>query len=104
MKNNESVNLKNIKLYEDRGPTSRFVSAEINNSGDLVLFAHDIGEAAREYTGRDDYEWYVTVQTQNKDAVILALIERVFGGKFDASKEFREWLKEKGIPFELFCH
>jgi hypothetical protein len=44
------------------------------------------------------------VRAKKKDEVILAFIERLYGGKFEASKEFREWLKEKGIPFELFCH
>lgn len=40
----------------------------------------------------------MTVRSEDKDSVMLALIEKLFGGRFSAVDEFREFLKEKGIP------
>jgi hypothetical protein len=41
----------------------------------------------------------VSIRRQDEDRVILALIEKLFGGRFGAVDEFSEFLKEKGIPF-----
>jgi hypothetical protein len=41
----------------------------------------------------------VTVDAGDKDKVLLALIEKIFGGNFSAVDEFREFLEGKGIPF-----
>ncbi|KQC03982.1 MAG: hypothetical protein APR53_04210 [Methanoculleus sp. SDB] len=98
------ANLKKVKLFEERGPTSRFVYAEILDTGDLVISAQDVGEAPRTMYGDDDYEWWVYVRAKDKDWVLLGLIEAVFGGRFHASDEFREWLKATGIPYEFDCY
>jgi hypothetical protein len=100
----EFLNSKTIKLFEERGSTSRFIDAEINDVGDLVISGQDVGEAPQEFYGDSDYEWWVTVQAKDKDSVILALIEKVFGGRFSASEEFREWLDEKGIPSGFYSY
>ena len=92
---------KKVKLFEERGPTSRFVDAEILDTGDLVISAQDVGEAPQKMFGDSDYEWWVFVKAEDKDRVLLALIEEVFGGRFHASDEFREWLKAMGIPYEF---
>ena len=36
---------RKVQLFEERGPTSRFVYAEILDTGDLVISAQDVGEA-----------------------------------------------------------
>ena len=58
-----------------------------------------MGDAPRKWFDDDDYEFIVTVSAEDKDRVILALIEKVFGGKFGAVDEFREFLEGKEIPF-----
>jgi hypothetical protein len=93
-----------VTLYEERGPTSRFVSAEIMESGDLLISAQDVGEAPEQWYGDSDYEWWVYIKAKDKDWVLLALIEAVFGGRFHASDEFREWVKAVGIPYEFDCY
>jgi hypothetical protein len=90
--------LKKIKLFEERGPTSRFIDAEIDESGNLIISGQDVGDAPRQWFDDDDYEFIVTVSAENKDRLLLALIEKVFGGKFGAVDEFREFLEGKGIP------
>ncbi len=89
---------KKVQLLEERGSTSRFIHARIEDNGTLVVEGQDVGEAPEEWFGDSDYEFIVTVQAEDKDWVLLALIEKLFGGKFRAVDEFREFLKEKGIP------
>ncbi len=90
-----------VNLYEFRGSTSRFIDADIGEKGELVISGQDVGDAPREFFGDSDYEWWVVVKAEHKDAVLLALIERVFGGTDRASDNFRAWLAEKGIPSEF---
>ena len=92
--------LKKIKLFEERGPTSRFIYAEIKDNGDLVISGQDVGEEPQKCFDDGDYEFWVTVRAENKDRAMLALIETLFGGKFNAVDEFRECLHTKEIPFE----
>ena len=91
--------LKKIKLFEERGPTSRFISAEVDENGKLIVSGQDVGETPRKLIDDGDYEFIVTVNAKDKDRVTLALIEKVFGGRFWAVDEFRQFLEEKGIPY-----
>ncbi|MEN6319534.1 MAG: hypothetical protein ABFD82_12355 [Syntrophaceae bacterium] len=88
-----------IVLFQERGPTSRFIDAEVDENGKLIVSGQDVGEAPRQWFGDDDYEFFVTVDAGDKDRVLLALIDKVFGGNFSAVDEFREFLEGKGIPF-----
>lgn len=89
---------RSVELYEERGETSRFISAEINDSGDFTMYCQDVGKAPREFWGDSDYEFWVLVLAEHKDALLLALVEKLFGGRPKAVDEFDEFLKSKGIP------
>jgi hypothetical protein len=91
---------KEIRLFEEKGPTSRFIYAKIEDNGDVVVSGQDVGEAPRKFFNDGDYEFWVTVKEEHKDQLILVLIEKLWKGKFKAVEEFREFLKEKGIPSE----
>ncbi len=91
---------KKVWLLEERGLTSRFIHARIEDDGNLVVEGQDVGETPRKWFDDEDYEFWVTVRAEDKDGLILALIEKLFGGRFGAVDEFREFLKEKGVPFE----
>jgi hypothetical protein len=88
-----------IQLFEEHGPTSRFIHVRIEDNGNLVIEGQDVGEAPTKWFGDDDYEFWVTVKAADKDRLILALIQNQFGGRFSAVDDFREFLREKGIPF-----
>ncbi len=92
---------RKVTLFEERGSTSRFVYAEITDSGDLLISAQDVGDTPELVFGDTDYEWWVHIKAKDKDRTLLALIEYVFGGNFHASDEFREWVKAVGIPYEF---
>lgn len=93
------LRFKKVQLLEERGPTSRFIHARIEDNGNLIVEGQDVGEAPQKWFDDEDYEFWVTVKAEDKDSVILALIEKLFGGRFSAVDEFRDFLKEKGIPF-----
>jgi hypothetical protein len=90
-----------VKLYEERGRTSRFIDAEIDEAGDLILSAQDVGEVPRKYWGDGDYEFWVLVKGEHKDRLLLALIEQLYGGRAFAVDDTRELLRAKGIPHEF---
>ena len=92
---------RRIKLYESRGKTSIYIDAEIKGTGDLQLSGQDVGETPREFFGDSDYEYWLTVSKEHKDDVLLLLIEKLYGGNSSAVSEFRELLKQSGIPCEF---
>ena len=114
---------KTVRLLEERGETSRFVDAEIEAGGDLVVSAQDVGKAPLEWWGDSDYEFWVTVASKDQgrllqalrqrsreegvsqpvesggeDAALLALLEHFYSGHFHAVDEFRDFLETRGIP------
>jgi len=80
---------------------SSFVEAEIKENGDLQLSAQDVGGLAEEVWGDPDYEYWVTVSHEHKDRVLLALIEKLYGGNVSAVDDFQKFMKAKGIPCEF---
>jgi hypothetical protein len=92
---------KSIQLHEEAGETSRYIQAEIRQDGDLVLSGQDVGRAPREFWGDSDYEWWVSVSSNHKDDVLLALLEKLYGGNPAAIEEFRDLLEARGIKSEF---
>jgi len=91
-----------VQLVEERGVTSRLVHAEVMENGKLVMSGQDVGKAPREQWGGDDYEFVVSVLPEQKDRVLLALLEQAFGGHFSAVDEFCAFLESRDIPFEFW--
>lgn len=89
------------KLVEYRGNTSVFIDAEIDGEGRFVISGQDIGELPMEHFGDSDYEYWVVVPEDQKDRVLLALIEKLYSGNSRIVSEFMELMKLKGIPFEF---
>lgn len=94
-------NPNTVKLFEEEGRTYRQIHAYINQSGDLVMSAQDVGAAPEEFFDDSDYEFWATVKSADKDKVLLVLIEKLYGGHFRAVDEFRQFMDEKGIDCEF---
>lgn len=90
-----------VRIFEYRGDTSVFIDAEINDQGDLVLSGQDIGKGPEEYFGDSDYEYWAVVKEEQKDRVLIALLEELFGGNSKAVTAFIQLMKSKGIPYEF---
>ncbi|MHA2423509.1 MAG: hypothetical protein ACXAEF_01905 [Candidatus Thorarchaeota archaeon] len=107
MKNPQSFNnsmtnseLK-VQLVEERGNTSIFIEAGIDDKGSLVISGQDLGDAPKEFWGDSDYEYWVIVSKDQKDRVLLLLLEELYKGDTQVVSKFRKLLKEKGISSEF---
>jgi hypothetical protein len=90
----------NYRLYEKRGETSIFIDVEVDENENVVLSGQDVGKAPKEFWGDSDYEYWIIVNRDQKDLLLLSLIEKNFGGTHEAFSKFREFLIERGIPYE----
>jgi hypothetical protein len=90
-----------IRLYESRGDTTVLIDVEIAEDGRLEISGQDLGDAPEKYWGDSDYEYWVSVRPEHKDWVLLALIEKLYGGHSAADSDFMEFLRSKGIPYEF---
>jgi hypothetical protein len=89
---------KTVELVRQGGETSIHINARIEEAGDLLLSGQDIGEAPQQIFGKDDYEYWLRVPAAAKDRVLLALIEKLYGGNPSVVSELREFLESKEIP------
>ena len=90
--------LDKVILCEERGETSIFIDAEITADGTLQLSGQDLGTAPQEFWGDLDYEYWLVISADQKDRVLLALLEKVYKGDRRAVSNFQEFLKEREIP------
>lgn len=73
----------------------------VNDADELVMEGQDMGPAVEHIFREDDYEYWVTVQKEHKDWLLLNLIKDVFADHPTPSSAYMEWLKEKGIPYDF---
>lgn len=65
------------------------------------MSGYDIGEWPERKFGNEDYEYRVTVKPEDKDTVLLALIQDRFSNDFGGSNKFMEFLKQKRVPYNF---
>lgn len=101
MSNNRD-STKKSELVRVQGPTTIHVDVAVNEKGDLVLSGQDIGQAPREVFGASDHEYFLTVRREHKDALLLALLDKLYRDDPRVVSRLRELLGAKGIPAEFF--
>ncbi|MFX1259686.1 MAG: hypothetical protein ACFFAN_17675, partial [Promethearchaeota archaeon] len=73
------------------------LSAEIQDTGDLLLSGYDCGPSVKEYFGDYDHEYWLTVKFEFVPKILLNLIKE----RFKNDLEFKDWLNEKKIPYDF---
>jgi hypothetical protein len=91
-----------VTLIDTKGTTSIYISAEINEKGDLLISGQDIGQAPQEMFGDSDYEYWLKVRASNKNLVLLAFLENLYAGNPSLISELMHFLESKNIPYEFF--
>ena len=88
--------MPSVELAKKRGDVSDFVDAVIEEDGRLQMIRNSFGPG--------DYETEVTaaVAREDKDRLLLALLEKVFSGNIGALEEFTAFARSKGIPVSWF--
>jgi hypothetical protein len=90
-----------LELVNLEGPTSVFVDASIGENGDLVFSGQDVGEAPKKFFGDNDYEYWLTIRAEHKDAMLLALLEQLYKDDARVVSRLKELLDVKGVPCEF---
>ena len=90
-----------IKLVSQGGPTSIYIDVRINENGDLLFSGQDLGEAPEEVFGDSDYEYWLTIPAVEKDRMLLALIEKHYGGDSSVISTLKDLMESKKIPCEF---
>jgi hypothetical protein len=100
-----------ILVRERGGGMNYTLTAELRSNGDLVLEGHDLSTWLEESLGRDEYEYIYTVRASHVPRLCELLGVEGAGGVLDrlrdllapegvnASRTWKAWLKERGIPY-----
>jgi len=88
---------KKVQLYEEQGETSRYIHAEINKDGDLVILGQDVGKAPLEFWGDSDYEFWIHVPAEYKGDIFRVLLDRLTNESKEAEDEFRDFMRSRKI-------
>jgi hypothetical protein len=88
------------ELYRAEGDSPRCIRVYVDHHGDLELGSQDFpSERLRGFVGgATEYEYFVTVQAEAKDRLLLALLVEKYKGDERAVEAFREWCEARSIP------
>lgn len=91
--------MKKITIYDyTQGENEHHtLTAEINEKGDLVLAGYDSGQSVKERFGDFDFEYWTIVKFKHVMEVLLQLLKE----RFQTNREFKEWLDNKKISYEV---
>lgn len=93
-----------IKLVSQGGSTSIHIDMRIQDNGDLLFSGQDTGDAPMEIFGDLDYEYWLTVPAAAKDCLLLAVLEKHYGGDPMLISTLRELMESGDIPCQFHCH
>jgi hypothetical protein len=65
------------------------------------MSGQDVGKAPKEFWGDSDYEYWVNVPCNQKDYLLLILIQEQFAGDPKAVSRFSDFLDKHGIKSEF---
>jgi len=82
--------------------TQSYIAVRLNDEGDLVMEGQDLGAAPLAAFGESEYEYFVTVRREHKDALLMQPVRDRFLSEPMPSSTFMEYLKETKVPYEFF--
>ena len=85
-----------IRLFKKKGDISDYVDAVIKEDGDLQLIRNSFGP------GSFETEVTASIRKKDKDRLLLALLERLYGGNKSAVEDFTEFARSKGLTVNWF--
>lgn len=92
--------LKSARFYFEERPDIKIDITATVKDANLRVEDYAIGERLKSmFDGDLDYEQILTVKSELKDSVLLALLQQHFHGS-SAFSEIQNWLSENGIAFE----
>lgn len=92
------------ELVNVKGPTSIFIEAEITDAGHLLFSGQDVGKAPIETFGDSDYEYWLQINSDDKDRLLMLLIEQRYACNARVISNLMDLLKEQGILYEFHTY
>jgi len=90
--------IKELTIWDKKNDNySGYLKVGIKDDSNLEMFGLDMGGMVKEVWAGEDYEYWLTINKEYKDAVLLWLIKE----RFDNDIKFKEWLDSKNIPSEF---
>ena len=90
-----------LRILEYRGTTSVYVDAEIDKNGNLLISGQDVGEAPLKHFGDSDYEYWILVPKDQKDLLLLTLLQTLYSDDMKLITNLTELMKKHGIHYEF---
>lgn len=90
------VNILNRK----NGSDTELIWLETGLDGSFKLSGQDVGPAAEETWGRDEYEYTVRVSAEDKNRLLLELLKEKYQDT-RCSQDFKTWLEAHNILYEF---
>ena len=95
----EAYKAHSIIIRDERSDSgSSYLAVSIDKQGKLIMEGQDLGEAPREFWGRDEYEYKLVIDEDWKDTLLLWLIYE----KYKTSQELIEVLKTYNIYHRFY--
>jgi hypothetical protein len=88
-----------VSLYRHHGETTIHIQARITETGAIEVSGQDVGKAPQELWGDEDYEYRVVIAPEQKDRLILALLEALYQGNPRAVENVKQLLAKNAIPY-----
>lgn len=104
---------RQVTLRSERFERNRyFLSARVDDGGELVIEGQDLGETAGRFWGGSEYEWQITIAAEHVPTFVDALggsIETddpldLLVTRFAEDERYasRQFLAERAIPFTFW--
>ena len=94
--------MEKMRLYEqidDRGSLS--IDISLRDDGTINILFHDVGVAAKETFGGDDYEKWVDIPADATGRLAFKLLSDRFGRSIHALSEIQKYCADLGIRHEV---
>jgi hypothetical protein len=89
------------EIARQEGSEFRSVRLELQADGGIRLHAYDMGTAAVQMFGRDEYEFWVTVPPEAVGRLAFELLKERFQDRLQAVTELRDFCKRHEIVNEF---
>jgi hypothetical protein len=91
---------KGLQLVIEK-TTGRYIDASINAAGSLYITGVDDGPLTSAFFGKSDYEYFITIEAQHKDLLLLHLIKALHGHDAAITSALMKIANENGIPYSF---
>jgi hypothetical protein len=94
---------KELKLVIENttGTHERYIDAAIKANGSVYITYFSDGPGIDFFSGKSDYEAFLSIEAKHKDLLLLHLIKALHGHDGDVTSTITKIANENGIPFSF---